>query len=291
MMIILYMGLIAIAHGQTSAVENATNAAPPPQGNFAVPPSQMPGPLLSFGQFLVPPKTVQLQTGFEFINNRGEDADVLVPTAIAGITERLSVAVSIPYFLSLREADRWTSGLSDPSVTAEYAIFTRETKRSTQEATVVTSLSVPIDKTSGVPAKSLGVRSYFIGATFHSMGIKWYGFFSAGQLLFQMKDNAQLGDETLLQAGLGRNLISRKNRIVFALLELNGRRLAKNRERYGFDPQSGGEIINLTPSLGLATRQLYLQLGYSFPIEQHWNNPGFKRNGLASLAIAWTFYG
>jgi hypothetical protein len=260
-------------------------------GNFSLPPSQSPGPLLSFGQMLIPPKTFQWQQSFERLNSNITKAGMISQTLIVGVTDIFSIAATTPYFVDLSEEGNHSKGLSDFILDLEMSIFSSKINNNgEQETTLFGSLSLPGGSNQNDPPTSLGVRSYFVGATYHRMYPYWYWFLSVGGHHFEKKQTHRHADEILYQAGVGKNLAHKSKNILMALLELNGLHIIKTRTVSIFDKEPGGIIINITPSFSYANPYINLQLGYSIPLFQHWNNINFKSNGLALLVLTWTFY-
>lgn len=261
-----------------------------PEGNFVLEPAQWPGPLLSFGQILIPKNNQQIQQGLEVLNNSQEYANLSMQSLILGITDSLTFAANLPYIFSIREDDKRNAGVSDPFFQVEYSVYSKEQNNISQEATVLASLSVPINANNKTPSTSLGVQSYFIGATYNITGRYWYTFVSLGNLYFQRSQSAQMGREFFYQAGLGRNLLSMNKAFIFGLIELNGRSINKNTTNFGLDNNSGGNIINITPSIAYTNNHVNIQFGHVIPVYQRWNNKQFKRKGLTLLVLTWTFY-
>lgn len=101
----------------------------------------------------------------------------------------------------------------------------------------------------------------------------------------------QLGSNYVYQAGIGRNIKSLKDKYIFSgLIEIDGQYFEKNKIGGSYDPNSGGNLIYLTPSLWLSTNKLTVQLGVSLPIQQSWNGNQNNISYLAVGSLGWTFY-
>ena len=72
------------------------------------------------------------------------------------------------------------------------------------------------------------------------------------------------------------------------LLELDGQYTTKDRVLGQNLPDTGGNIIGLTPSLWFSTPHLILQLGVGFPILQNLNGKQTKTDYYVAGSLSWT---
>lgn len=84
----------------TWAREEPEPPAPPNIGNFALPPSQQPGPLLSFGQnILLKNQTAVYLGADDYTGNQQHYAEAL-PNIVYGLTDNFSIMLNAPIALS-----------------------------------------------------------------------------------------------------------------------------------------------------------------------------------------------
>jgi hypothetical protein len=237
-------------------------------GNFSLPFSQQPGPLVSFGENIVDKGQKQLfLMGDAFLGNNNYMSDV-TPGILYGITNDLSIFFNAPFSPGNKTQNSHSSGLEDVFAQLEYAVYTKQSSETTNQATLVANVTFPTGSSSKNPPTGLGSSSFFMGATFFHMGTDWFFFTSPGAILTTSKHSTKFGNQLLYQFGLGRNIPSPSGWILAWIVEFDGQYTWKNRIKDSIDPNSGGHIIYLTPSLWISSKTFILQVGAGYPVVQ-----------------------
>ncbi|MBA2649358.1 MAG: hypothetical protein H0U75_07145 [Legionella sp.] len=84
--------------------------------------------------------------------------------------------------------------------------------------------------------------------------------------MIQDHHNIEPGDQYLYQLGLGHNIKSETDKyIFFGLVELNGFYQQTNKFMGEVDPNFGGHLIYIIPSLWFSTKNLFFQSIVSLP--------------------------
>lgn len=276
-------------------VDNSTQPSinteePPKIGNFALPLSQQLGPLLSFGQNIIGKN----QTQFALLSNnligtRQHTANIS-PSLLYQITNDLSVFFNLPIAASYQEDHTHSAGLGDALAQFEYAFYTKQTTRFSDQATVVANMSFPSGSAQKQPPTGSGAPTFFLGTTLNHTSVDWFGFTSNGVTQTTSHDGIKFGDEFIYQFGLGRNFLTRGTQWMFAgLVEIDGQYTQRNKLNNITDPNSGGNIVYITPSLWFSSKQLILQLGMGFPAVQNLFGEQKENHYLIAGAFTWTF--
>lgn len=228
-------------------------------GNFALRPSQEPSPLVSFGQNIVD----QNQTLFfvapdVFLGKNQSFTDVVI-SAVYGITDDLSLFLNFPIAADYQQNGHHSSGIEDISAQLEYAFYVGEGRCYTNQATIVANATFPSGSSRKNPPTGFGSMSYFIGGTFNHTRIDWFFFTSYGAQLTTTEHSTKFGNLYLYQGAFGRNIHHFKTWIVAWMVEIDGK----------IDPDTGGNVVYLTPSLFASTQHWILQAGVGYAIQQH----------------------
>lgn len=263
---------------------------PPPIGNFALPTSQQPGPLLSFGEKMLDENQAQL---FLFADNfsgvRSHTVDI-IPSILYGIQDNLSVFFNVPIAASFKSDKNRSSGLEDTFLQLEYAFYTKKTFEHVDQATLVANVTFPTGSTKKQPPTGFGSSSFFLGTTFNRMYTDWFMFTSPGVVLTTSHDSTKFGNEFLYQAGFGRNILSIDSEWIFAwMIEADGQYTEKDKIKGITDPNSGGNIVYVTPSLWISSKKIVAQLGFGLPATQHLFGNQKRNNYLLVANLGWTF--
>jgi|688.fasta_scaffold00191_77 hypothetical protein len=258
-------------------------------GILAFPPSQQPNGMVSFGQNILNKKQAQ---AFLLANEfKGDDEYFinLVPSILYGFTDSLSLFISAPIAVRYRQDDYHSSGPGDVSIQLEYAFYTKSYKTYFDQATVVTNVTIPTGSTKKNPPTGIGSNSFFIGGTYSRTGIDWYYFASSGGILTTSSHRTQFGDQFLYQFGVGRRIANTKEWLFAWIVEFDGTYSWKDKIHGVIDPNSGGNVIYLTPSLWVSSENLIFQLGIGCPVQQHLFGHQRKNDYLLELNAGWTF--
>ncbi len=238
-------------------------------GNFSVPFSQQPGPLISFGENIIDRNQVQLFLfGDDFIGKEKHFID-LVPGILYGITDDLSVFFNVPIAASDKENGHRSSGFEDLFLQFEYAIYLRNSSCFSETVTIVANASFPTGSSHKDPPTGFGAMGYFIGATYNRTWTKWFLFTSYGATFPTAHHRTKFGNSYLYQFGLGRNIADSKGWIIAWMVEVDGTFSERNKFDGSKDPNSGGNVIYLTPSLWASSKDWILQLGAGYAVQQN----------------------
>lgn len=240
-------------------------------GNLAFPPSQQPSPLVSIGQNIINRKQLQAQlSANEF---KGEDHQYFInvnPALIYAFTDSLALFLAAPFAARYREdQNHHSSGPADVIIQLEYAFYTKAHRTYYDQATIVTNVTIPTGSTKKHPPTGFGANTFFLGGTYGRMGINWFGFVSSGVIAPSSSHKTRFGNQFLYQLGFGRRIANTKEWLLDWMIEIDGIYDWKNTVHNRIDPHSGGNVINLTPSLWYSTSEsLFLQVGLGVPIQQ-----------------------
>lgn len=263
---------------------------PPPLGNLSLPPSQQPGALFSFGGNIIDKGEVQL---FLFTDEFVGTHRLLFegfPGAIYGITDDLSLLLTVPFAPTIREKHHKSRGLLDCAAQLEYAFYNHSTIHYVDQATVVANVTCPTGSWKKVPPTGFGAPSFFLGGTFYRYYIDWFMFTSNGVILPTAHQKTHFGNQFLYQCGIGRTLPSPPGWLCAWSVEFDGQYSRKNRIRGSMDSNSGGNAIFITPSLFAATRDVLIQFGISVPVNQNYFGKQYKFDYALNFTFAWSFY-
>ena len=224
--------------------------SPPMEGNYALPVSQQPGPLLSFGQNIINRNQFQLNAYNYYAYIFEQAAHNPSASFLYGITDSTSLLFNMPVASPAPVGERHTYFLPEVTLQLEHAFYDGGDASYQDEATVVGSLTLPVKSPAkvGLPPNGYGSLGYFIGATYNRMYVDWVVFFSPGVLVNTSSDRLLFGTQYFYQGGLGYNIKSEPNRYIFlGLLELNGTYSQKDKFNGANQPDSGGNLVLLTP--------------------------------------------
>ena len=272
-------------------LENGEEPKPPKIGIFSMPITQQPGPFISFGQNIIDKGDLQIFLLADQL--KGEDKKIthIVPSTLYGLTQTLSLFISAPYFLQAQESIFHSSGFGDSLVQLEYSFYQKDTYEYAQLATAVGGILFPTGSSRKTPPTGTGSPQFFFGTTLNRTYFNWYVFISPGTLQTTTnEDDKKFGNLYLYQFGIGRSLYTIDTRLLIAaMIELDGTYSEKDRIHGEVDPNTGGNIVLLTPSIWVSGQHLTLQFGVGFPIVQHLNGIQRKNYHLIVGSLAWFF--
>ncbi len=224
----------------------------------------------------------------------GGTIDNLNTTLIYGLTDNSALYFNIPFKSDYQTRNNYHLGLDDLTVQLEHAFYNTENARYQDEATWIGAITIPTETSEstnkqGIPT-SYGAPTYFGGLTYNRTYVDWLGFVSPGYLLTTTGDHLRLGSQFFYQAGIGRNILGITDRVVvIGLLEFNGQ-YTKQDTMYGQSlPNTGGNVVTLTPSLWLSTQKMILQVGLSLPVAQTLNGTQTPMDYAFTGDFVWTF--
>lgn len=238
-------------------------------GNLSLSASQQPGPLVGFGENIIGKGKTQLYLfADEYKRRKGYFIDV-IPNVLYGISDNLSVFMNFPVAPRYKERNSRSAGLEDFFVQFEYAFYNATRRCSTDQATIVTSVIFPTGSDKKNPQTGFGSLSFFIGVTYNHTAIDWFYFGSAGAILTTRHGNNRTANQYLYEGGFGRNIASPKGWIFAWMIEVDGLYASRNILHGCVNPNSGGNVIYVTPSLWISSERLIIQLGFGGVLTQH----------------------
>lgn len=240
-----------------------------PLGNFSLPPSQQPGPLVSFGENIVKKGVTQLYLFADAFIGKNSYAIDLVPGILYGITDKFSFFFNVPFAPRDKDGRDHSSGIEDIFAQFEYAFYEESDSHSVTQATIVANVTLPTGSSRKNPPTGFGSTSFFLGTTFNRTFIDWFFFTSPGALLTTEKHKTQFGNQLLYQLGLGRYIPSPTGWIFAWMAEFTGQYSWKNKIKGRTDPDSGGNVIYVTPSIWISSKKIILQFGAGYPVVQN----------------------
>lgn len=300
--------LLIIYTSKPEANQPSLTNEPPLLGNYSLETSQQPGPFFSFGQNIIDKNQFIVSYLPSYIYSKGQSILEGDPSLLYGITDSMSLLVTLPYAFRYNNGTITRSGIGDLAIDLEYAFYNFENSKYSDQATIIFSPTFPISNLDAISKKnnprqrvsgfsrknspaSFSVNSYFIGATYSRMFIDWYGFLAPGALFIEKHDLIQEGKQYYYNLGIGRDIKSKEKKYIFAgLLELNGQYSAKTTLASNTVPNTGGNIIYVTPSLWFSTPKVVVQVGISLPINQYWYGDQSHISYYTASIITWTIH-
>lgn len=279
-----------------SSYTASINPKPLPIGNFALPTALMPSPLFSLGQNIVDKGDVLEYVNPIFLSGKNEKRFFYNEIyTLIGLTNYLSVFFLIPAPVINRENGLKTTGFGDMIVQAEYAFYNKSAFDYAIQATAIASVYLPSGILEPVrsgfsqhaPFTGLGATGFFLGGTWSRTTPDWYSFVSGGGLLTTTHAQNKVGNSVAYQAGIGRNLGYRDNKILVALLEFDGITFKRDKLMGHTDIDSGGTVMYLGPSFYMATPHTIFQMGFQIPFYQKLNGNQAKNSFQISISFAW----
>lgn len=270
--------------------EEKKEEKPPSIGNFALPTSQQPAALFGFGGNIIDANEVQLYFFADALCGREKLTTDLIPSVLFGITDNWSIFFNFPFSPKMIDGCHQSSGLEDFFIQLEYAFYNKSTRKYVDQATVVANITFPTGSIKKDPPTGFGSPSLFLGGTYYRTYVDWFVFVAPGAVLTTSEHGTKVGDQFLYQFGVGRNIPSPKGTIGAWMVEVDGQYNKKNRVKGKIDPNSGGNTIYVTPSLWFSTKEMLVQAGVSFPVNQHLFGKQHKFQYVFNFNFAWSFY-
>lgn len=241
---------------------------PLPIGNFALPLSQQPAPLVSFGQTMVDKGVVQLFLfGDGFFGNHQYTTD-LFPAVIYGLTEKLTLYITLPFSPRSRYGKSHSSGLEDLYLQGELLLYDKDFLCSSDQLTLVVAFGLPTGSAVKAPPTGFGTAAFFIGGTFSHLTVQGLLFTSHGINFAGSNHGTRFGSQFLYQFGFGRALPSRAETIWLWMVEVDGTYSWQDRIQGAINPDSGGNVVYLTPSIWFSSKKAIVQFGIGYPVVQ-----------------------
>lgn len=270
--------------------KEAKKEEPPSVGNFALPTPQQPGPLLSFGQHVIDKDQSQLFVFTDYFGGSQKHRFDIVPSFLYGLTDDFSVFFNVPIAASYKDGKQRSSGLEDIFLQLEHAFYANKNSEFSEQGTLVTNFIFPTGSAKKQPPTGFGSPSFFLGTTFSRTYTDWLAFVSPGVLLPTSYEGTKFGNVFFYQCGFGRNILGIPSELIVTwMVEIEGQYTEKSKIHSKTDPNSGGNVIFVTPSIWISTKKLIIQLGVGLPATQHLFGAQKKSRYLLSANFGWTF--
>lgn len=255
-------------------------------GNFVLPASQWPGPLVSFGQTVVDKGDFYLFCYPSVERGTQEKVDNILLYPSWTPIEHFAVTLNLPLTIKSTIDGVHAAGLDDISLELEYLYHYTGTTKSFTAFTIFGAMTFP----TGTKELTLGSPAYFMGLTFAHMTAEWYIFTSTGATITTCLHKTQYGNNFLYQGGIGHNIdFPIKKWIFLWLVEFDGIASQSDTIKGVEDKNSGGNVIYVTPSLFISNKFTIMQFGISVPCVQHLRGIQNKKSYILNCNFGFTF--
>lgn len=259
-------------------------------GNFALPTSQQPGPLIGFGQNIVDKGDLQLFVFPDQLKGKSKSYVEVIPSILYGINDKFSVFIQLPIAAKFKIEPFKSHGVEDLTIQLEGVVYAKETTVKVNEITLVANMGFPTGSIRKTPATGFGAVSFFLGFTASHTATDWYYFTSSAVTLTTPHKDTKFGNQFLYQFGLSRNISYKADKLIFNwIVELDGLYRQQNRLSGVTDSNSGGNVVLLGPSLWFSTQRLIAQLGISAVISEHLFGSQPRDNYFIAANVGWKF--
>jgi hypothetical protein len=286
-----------ISHKKNSNIvhrEEPSNTPPPEQpaktGNFAVRVSQQPAPFIAFGENIIDKNQLQIYMFGDYFHGPGQHLAEALPYLVYGLTDNSSLLLSLPVALTSTQGNASSQGLEDATIQYEVGIYSKATTSYEDQATLVAAVNLPTGSGTSNPPTGTGASGFFLGTTFNRTYNDWLLFASPGALINTSHNSLRYGNQYYYQAGAGRNIAYSPSKWTLSwMIEADGQFNAKNKYSGINDPNSGSNVVYITPSLFYARHNLILQAGFGVPCVQQLNGEQTLNNYFVAANVGWTF--
>ena len=247
-------------------------------------------PLVAFGQNILPEGTcLSYLYVDDFWKSKGYFVD-LDAALFYAVSDDFSVMLQVPVSPGYKIDQNKSSGLEDLILQFEYAYYKRNTPSWFEQATLVVSSTFPTGSAVKQPPTGSGALGVFLGGTYNRNYAKWYGFISPGVLFSTSHNGTKYGNVFLYQAGVGRTIGDiGKNWGLAGVAEVDGFYTGKDKINAVLVPNSGNNVIYLTPSLRLYTKGFAFQVGMGVPFVQQIKAGQSRESYYLGGIISWIF--
>ncbi len=259
-------------------------------GNFALPLSQQPAPLFSFGQNLVDKGDMLVFVNYNQLKGPRSNFIDVVPSILYGLTDTLSLFVELPIAAKFQHEGFTSHGVSDLVVQLEQIVYAKETSTSVNEITAVGNMTFPTGSAEKMPQTGFGSPTFFLGVTLSHTDIDWYYFSSFGCLITTFHKNNKIGNLFLYQFGVGKNIAYKTDQwILNWMVELDGTYKQRDRICDVVDCNSGSNTVIIGPSLFFSTQRFEMDGGIAVIASQHLLGRETRDHFFASFYAGWKF--
>lgn len=237
-------------------------------------------PMFSLGNRMMPKGRFAATERFVYQKNEHSSASLLVPTFRYGITDKLTVRGHLPIFVDRTVGTKSSDGTSNLVGVFEYSLLKYRDKEANKEyqANFIAGMDFKTAKTDVKPSLGYGGTSFFVGTTGSSLSKEWYTFYSVAGTFSTTYKKQHPGSQFLYEIGAGYIIKHSILHNICVLLEMDGILSDKDKLNHAANPDSGGNIIYLGPSVEYRYWTFLVAAGIQFPIVQHLNGDQDKRN-------------
>ncbi|HEX4069309.1 MAG TPA: hypothetical protein VHX42_04380 [Candidatus Babeliales bacterium] len=259
-------------------------------GNFALPLSQQPAPLFSFGQNLVAQGDFLAFLYVAQLKGKQKSLVEAYPFFLYGITDKLSLVISVPIAAKFQEEQYTSHDFEDLIVELEGIIYLSETSTSVNMISLLGDIAFPTGSTSKTPATGLGSPHFFLGVTLSRTQLDWYYFTCWGGIMTTTHHHSKIGNSLLYQFGVGRNIAYRSDRwLLNWMIELDGTYEQRDKICGVVDCNSGGNTLFLGPSIFFSTQRFEMDIGIQGVVAQHLFGVQSRDSYFAEAYFGWKF--
>ena len=193
-------------------------------------------------------------------------ANLIEPNFHYGIRDDLSIFFAVPFNIKSRSDSTYSSGIEDIFLQLEYGFYNKSSSNYNLQATVVGNVQFPTGSSTKNPPTGTGSFSYFFGTTYSYLSADWYAFVSPGIDLKTTHHGTKFGNSYLYQWGFARYIkqLSPRGWIFDLMIEFDGTYSEKNKIQGTTDPNSGGNVIFITPEYLVVVQAMDFTMGYRF---------------------------
>lgn len=239
-------------------------------GNFSLPSSQQPGPLVGVGENIIGKGQTQVSLFADITAGTKNYKSDVIPSILYGITDDFSVYLNLPFAPKNKVQNNHSSGWEDIYIQIEYVYFSKQEIDNTDQATILANIAFPSGSTHKIPPTGFGSPSFTMGTTYNHTTFDWFYFGALEGILTTPYHHTQFGNQFLYEVGAGRSFWSPPGWIFAWMIEFNGVYSGKNRLDGTKDQDSGGNMIFITPSIWISSEKIIFQLGVG-PVYTHLN--------------------
>jgi hypothetical protein len=259
-------------------------------GNFALPASQQPGPLVGFGQNIIDKGDIQLFVYPDQLKGKQKNFIEVAPSLLYAFSDTCSLFIEQSVAAKFKVGPFTSHGLEDLLIQLEGLLYSHETIDKVNALTLVANITLPTGSAFKVPPTGFGAPSFFIGFTASHTQLDWYLFTAYAGIITTQHKNSKFGNQFLYQYGLSKNICYKADKWLFNwMVELDGIYRQRNKFRGVIDADSGGNIVLLGPSLWFSTQHLILQLGISAVVSEHLFGLQTKDSYFLAADVGWKF--
>jgi hypothetical protein len=237
-------------------------------------------PMFSLGNRMMPKGRFAATERFVYQKNENSSASLLVPTFRYGITDKLTVRGHLPVFIDRTVGNKSSDGTSNLVGVFEYSLYKHRVKESNKEyqATFIAGMDFPTVDTTKKPSLGYGGTNFLVGTTGSGLSREWYTFYSLAGTFSTKHKKQHPGSQFLYELGCGYIIKHSILHNLCVLLEMDGILSSRDTFKDLENPNSGGNIIYLGPSIEYRYWTFLGAVGIQFPIVQSLNGNQDKRN-------------